>query len=227
MREIALDTETTGLDPRQGHRIVEIGCVEMINRMRTGKVYHVYINPQRDMPDEAFKIHGISADFLKDKPVFDDLAAEFIAFIEESPLVIHNAGFDMKFINFELERIKLPAIKVTSTRVIDTLIMARKKFPGSPASLDALCKRFKIDLSTRTKHGALLDAELLTDVYLELIGGNQTAMLLGSAALGGNGRQKVAGKRLRPSRNYLLSALEIELHSEYVKKIKDPLWNKV
>jgi DNA polymerase III subunit epsilon len=225
MREIALDTETTGLDPKQGHRIIEIGCVEMIGRKRTGNVFHVYINPQRDMPEEAFRIHGISADFLKDKPVFDTLAASFMEFIGDSPLVIHNAGFDMKFINWELERVKLPAIKVTSSRVIDTLLLARKKFPGSPASLDALCKRYKIDLSTRTKHGALLDAELLTDVYIELIGGSQSAMLL-DAAVTTEKTIKFAGKKPRPSRNFTPTALEYELHNAYLKKIKEPLWHK-
>jgi DNA polymerase-3 subunit epsilon len=225
MREIALDTETTGLDPRQGHRIVEIGCVEMIDRKRTGNVFHHYINPARDMPEEAFRIHGLSNDFLKDKPLFEQSAQDFLAFIGESPLIIHNASFDMKFINFELQRLKLPEIKVTPVRVVDTLILARKKFPGSPASLDALCKRYKIDLSSRTKHGALLDAELLTDVYIELIGGSQSALLL-DPALTHAKPIKFAGRKPRPSRNFTLTSLEYEQHSEHLKKIKDPLWNR-
>jgi len=225
MREITLDTETTGLDPKQGHRIVEIGCIEMVNRVRTGNSFHVYINPARDMPEEAFRIHGISGDFLKDKPFFEKIAHEFVDFLQDSPLVIHNASFDMKFINFELERLKIPAIPITSSRIIDTLLLARKKFPGAPASLDALCKRYKIDLSSRTKHGALLDAELLTDVYIKLVGGTQGSLLLESV---GNllKPMKFAGKKPRPSRNFTPTALECEEHSEHLKSIKDPLWDK-
>lgn len=174
MREICLDTETTGLEPRDGHKIVEIGCVEMINGVRTGKTYHIYINPQRDMPEAAFRIHGISNDFLQDKPLFKDIAQDFIDFIKDSKLIIHNAAFDMKFINFELRQCDMEIIE--RGVVIDSLQMARNKFPGSPNSLDALCKRFNIDSSKRTKHGALLDSELLADVYLELCGGSQYSM---------------------------------------------------
>ena len=169
MREIVLDTETTGLDPFSGHRIVEIGCVEMIGHIRTGNHFHSYLNPERDMPMEAQNIHGLSAEFLKDKPLFKTIARSFLEFIGDDPLIIHNAAFDLKFLNAELDRNGLPLIAME--RAIDTVLMARQKFPGSPANLDALCKRFNIDTSARTKHGALLDAELLADVYLEFKGG--------------------------------------------------------
>jgi DNA polymerase III subunit epsilon len=176
MREIILDTETTGLSPLTGDRLVEIGAVELFNHIPTGKVYHVYLNPERDMPKEAEAIHGLSAVFLKDKPLFKNIAAEFLTFVGDAPLIIHNASFDMGFINFELATIKQQAIP--TAQVIDTLQMARRSHPMGPNSLDALCKRFGIDNSKRTKHGALLDAELLAEVYLELIGGRQTALIL-------------------------------------------------
>lgn len=172
MREIVLDTETTGLSPAEGHRIVEIGAVELLNHLPTGKVYHVYLNPERDMPREAEAVHGLSSAFLKDKPLFAQQADAFLEFIQDSKLIIHNASFDMGFINAELgytNRLAIPADQVT-----DTLAMARRTHPMGPNSLDALCKRFGIDNSKRTKHGALLDAELLADVYLEMIGGKQT-----------------------------------------------------
>jgi DNA polymerase III subunit epsilon len=174
MREIILDTETTGLSPSTGDRLVEIGCVELINHLPSGKTYHVYINPERDMPREAEAVHGLSAAFLKDKPVFKSIAQDFLDFIQDAPLIIHNASFDMGFINSELATIGRPAIP--QSQVIDTLQMARRSHPMGPNSLDALCKRYGIDNSKRTKHGALLDAELLADVYLELIGGRQTAL---------------------------------------------------
>ncbi|MFM9891076.1 MAG: DNA polymerase III subunit epsilon, partial [Rickettsiales bacterium] len=171
MREICLDTETTGLDPFSGHRIVEIGAVEMINQVRTGNHFHVYLNPERDMPREAENIHGLSISFLSDKPKFREVARSFLEFIGDDKLVIHNAAFDLKFLNAELDVARLPTID--AARATDTVLIARKKFPGSPANLDALCKRFSIDTSARTKHGALLDAELLAEVYLELRGGRQ------------------------------------------------------
>jgi len=174
MREICLDTETTGLEPKDGHRIVEIGCVEIIDRVKTGNVFHIYINPERDMPESAFKIHGISEDFLQDKPKFIDIAEEFIEFVKDTNLVIHNAAFDMKFINSELRKCDMEIIERRFVK--DSLIMARNKYPGSKNSLDALCKRFKIDLSRREKHGALLDADLLADVYVELVGGKQRSL---------------------------------------------------
>lgn len=179
-REIVLDTETTGLSPRDGHRIVEIGALELINHMPSGQTFHVYLDPQRDMPKEAEAVHGLSAAFLKGKPLFGDKADEFLNFAAESTLIIHNASFDMTFINAELKAVGKPAIPMT--QVVDTLALAKQKFPMASNSLDALCKRFGIDLSRRTKHGALLDSELLADVYLELIGGRQTA--LGLAATG-------------------------------------------
>ncbi|MBO9428513.1 DNA polymerase III subunit epsilon [Sulfitobacter sp. R18_1] len=168
MREVSLDTETTGFDPDTGDRIVEIGCVEMVNRITTGNRYHVYINPERSMPEEAFKVHGLSEDFLKDKPKFAEVKKDFLEFIGNDPLVIHNAAFDMKFLNAEL---KLCGDNPLKNEVKDTLVMARRKFPGRNANLDALCNRYKIDKSSRTLHGALVDADLLAKVYLEITGG--------------------------------------------------------
>lgn len=168
MREIVLDTETTGLDPFDGHRVIEIGAIELYNRIPTGEVCHLYINPDRDVPEEAFNIHGISTEFLKDKPRFSDVAEEFLAFVREDKLVIHNAPFDMKFLNWELKNLSLPPLE--KNEIIDTLAMARRKHPGSPSSLDALCQRYNIDNSARTYHGALLDCELLAEVYIDLLG---------------------------------------------------------
>jgi DNA polymerase-3 subunit epsilon len=176
MREIVLDTETTGLDPYQGHRLVEIGCVELINRFPSGKVFHKYLNPERDMPAEAYAVHGLSTDFLKDKPYFGDICEELIEFIGDAPLVAHNANFDLGFLNAELERCGRPVLG--RERLIDTLLLARRRHPAGPNGLDALCLRYGIDNSRRTKHGALLDAELLADVYIELIGGRQTSLIL-------------------------------------------------
>jgi DNA polymerase-3 subunit epsilon len=180
MREIILDTETTGLDPAAGDRIVEIGCVELLNRIPTGTVYHVYINPQRDMPEEAFRVHGLSAEFLAGHKTFSEIAAEFQAFLGDAHLVAHNAEFDMRFINAEFAL--LGRAPVDAGRVIDTLALARRRHPGAANSLDALCQRYGIDNSRRTKHGALLDAEILAEVYAELTGGRQTSLLLETAA---------------------------------------------
>ena len=180
MREIVLDTETTGFDPGTGDRIVEIGCVELFNHTATGKTYHQYINPQRDMPEDAFKVHGISIDFLRDKPVFAKIGQAFLDFVGDAKLVIHNASFDMKFLNAELGWMGLPQLPMD--QAIDTLLIARKRFPGSPASLDALCRRFGIDTSARTLHGALLDSEILAEVYLELIGGRQPDFALSTSS---------------------------------------------
>ncbi len=171
MREIVLDTETTGLDPFEGHRIVEIGAVELYNHMPTGRTWHQYVNPARDMPPEAFAVHGLGEEFLRDKPLFAEIGPKFLEFIGDAPLVIHNAAFDMKFLNAELGWCDLSPLPMS--RAIDTLIMARQKYPGAPASLDALCRRFGIDNTARTLHGALLDSEILAEVYLELIGGRQ------------------------------------------------------
>lgn len=181
MREICLDTETTGLDPVTGHRIIEIACVELHHKLRTNNTFHTYINPRREVPEEAFRIHGISTQFLTDKPIFEHVAVKFLQFIKGARLVIHNASFDLKFLNHELMLAGLPVLKAGENieDVVDSLTLARGKFPGASNSLDGLCRRFKIDLSRRVKHGALLDCELLADVYLELTGGAQTTMILG------------------------------------------------
>jgi DNA polymerase-3 subunit epsilon len=176
MREIIFDTETTGLDPYQGDRLVEIGCVEIINGFPTGKSFHKYLNPERDVPEGAFKVHGLSREFLMDKPLFAEVVDEFVEFIGDAPLVAHNAMFDLGFINAELERAKKPL--VLRDRLVDTLMLARRRFPGGGNKLDDLCVRYNIDLSRRTKHGALLDAELLAEVYIELTGKRQTALSL-------------------------------------------------
>lgn len=176
MREIVLDTETTGLDALRGDRLVEIGCVEMFNHMPTGQTYHVYINPERDMPQEAFAVHGLSSEFLADKPLFATVAEDFLAFIADAPLIIHNASFDIGFINMELDRVKRTIIP--RERLVDTLLLARRKHPGVSNRLDDLCSRYAIDNSRRTKHGALLDAELLAEVYIDLIGARQSSLIL-------------------------------------------------
>lgn len=176
MREIVLDTETTGFEPSEGHRIVEIGAVELINLMPTGRTYHQYINPMRPMPAEAFAVHGLGDDFLRDKPVFAQIAQDFLEFVGDAKLVIHNASFDMKFLNAELGWVSAPLLPMD--RAVDTLLIARRRFPGSPASLDALCRRFGVDNSAREKHGALLDSEILAEVYLHLLGGRQPDLVL-------------------------------------------------
>ncbi|MBX2832341.1 MAG: DNA polymerase III subunit epsilon [Rhodospirillales bacterium] len=231
MREIVLDTETTGLDPYADHRLVEIGCIELFNHMPTGRQYHQYINPQRPMPIEAFNVHGLGDEFLKDQPVFAEVADDFIEFIgDDSVLVIHNASFDMKFLNAELEWLDKPRIPMG--RALDTVQMARKKFPGSPVSLDALCRRFKIDNSNRTLHGALLDSDLLALVYLELLGGRQHGLSLDPNARNddaGHQNTRVLGpksNRLEP-RPHLVSDAELAAHQAYIEsKVKEALWMK-
>jgi DNA polymerase-3 subunit epsilon len=197
MREIVLDTETTGLDPLRGDRLVEIGCVEIFNRMPTGQTFHRHLNPQRDMPAEAFAVHGLSSEFLADKPLFDEVVEDFLEFIADAPLVIHNASFDISFINAELDRVKLAPIP--RDRLVDTLLLARRKHPGVSNRLDDLCSRYAIDNSRRTKHGALLDAELLAEVYIDLIGARQSQLILASEArdtrAGGTGEMP---RRQRP-----------------------------
>jgi len=190
MREIVLDTETTGLDPADGHRIVEIGCLELINHVPTAQTFHAYLNPQRPMPAGAQAVHGLTQSFLQDKPLFAQIHAAFLAFIADSPLIIHNAPFDLKFLNAELTRVGATALP--PERAIDTLVMARRKFPGSPNSLDALCRRFDVDTAKRSKHGALIDSLLLAEVYLELIGGRQPDLDL--AAHAGRSPAPVAGR---------------------------------
>ena len=228
MREIMLDTETTGLSPKEGDRIVEIGCVEMVNRFATGKVYHEYVNPQRDMPQAAFKVHGLSDEFLADKPLFEDLADGFLEFIDGAKLIIHNASFDIGFLNFELERAGRPLIGWT--HVIDTLKMARQKFPGAANNLDALCRRFNIDNSSREKHGALLDSELLAEVYLELIGGHQAGLDLDGGSRGEkeSGLQPAVVKPRATPLPSLLTDEEREAHEAFIKTLGDePLWHKL
>ena len=224
MREIALDTETTGFDALKGDRIVEIGCVEMFNHLPTGEVFHRYLNPERDMPEEAFKVHGLSADFLADKPLFAQVASDFLEFIGDAPLVIHNAEFDMRFINAELARLGFPTLPMS--RSIDTVVMARKRFPGAQANLDALCRRFEIDNAHRTKHGALLDAELLADVYLQLIGGRQPGLELGG--VGKSGAQTSNAIKVervaRPARPHSPTEEEAAAHAAFVGKLKGAIW---
>ncbi|HEY9078598.1 DNA polymerase III subunit epsilon [Magnetovibrio sp.] len=223
MREIALDTETTGLNPKSGHRVVEIGCVEMINHVATGEVYHAYINPQRDMPEEAFNVHGLSEEFLKDHPVFAEVADAFLDFIGDAPLVIHNAAFDMGFLNWELENLGKPTLDMA--RAIDTVQMARKKFPGAQANLDALCRRFGIDNSDRQLHGALLDARLLADVYLELKGGRQTGLGLGvEETVESETEIRVEKRQQRDARVFAPTPEEIAAHEAFIGTLKDPIW---
>lgn len=243
MREIVLDTETTGFDPFSGDRIVEIGALELYNHLPTGETFHVYINPMRNMPEEAFGVHGIGPDLLdvprdaqpgevtlKDKKVFEAHGQAFLDFIgKDSKLVIHNAKFDMKFLNAELNWMNLPEIPMD--RAVDTLAMARKKFPGSPATLDALCRRYGIDNSSRTLHGALLDSEILAEVYLELIGGRQPDLVLASGG-GGKSNSKQTDdwrptKRARPLPSRLTEG-EATAHKEFVEKMGDSaLWTKL
>ncbi len=241
MREIVLDTETTGFDPFSGDRIVEIGAVELLNHVATGETYHVYINPERGMPDEAFGVHGIGPDLLdspraanpgevtlKDKPVFKKVGQSFLDFIEDSKLIIHNAAFDMKFLNAELKWMNLPEIPFD--RAVDTLMIARKRFPGSPASLDALCRRFNIDNSNRTLHGALLDSEILAEVYLELIGGKQPDFGLAPVEENKNSAGMETDWRPMPRPTALPSRLsdkEKAAHAAFVEKLgEDALWFK-
>ena len=176
MREIVFDTETTGLDPLQGHRLIEIGCIELVNRFPSGRVFHRYLNPERDVPAEAYAVHGLSNDFLRDKPFFSEVADDLIAFIDDASLVAHNALFDLSFLNAELDRCAKATI--ARDRLVDTLMLARRRHPAGPNSLDHLCARYGVDNSRRTKHGALLDAELLAEVYIELIGGRQASLIL-------------------------------------------------
>ena len=226
MREIVLDTETTGLDPLRGDRLVEIGCVEMFNRMPTGQTFHCYFNPERDMPAEAFAVHGLSTEFLATKPLFAEAVDEFLEFIGDAPLIIHNASFDISFINSELDRIKRPMI--TRERLVDTLLLARRKHPGVSNRLDDLCSRYAIDNSHRTKHGALLDAELLAEVYVDLIGARQSQLLLAADARD----ILVAGVAEAPRRQRViplaprLTEADRAAHRAFVLTLGDkPIWN--
>ena len=227
MRELVLDTETTGLDPLRGDRLVEVGCVEIFNRMPTGQTFHRYINPERDMPAEAFAVHGLSAEFLSTKPLFNEVVDEFLEFIGDAPLVIHNASFDISFINAELDRIKRAAIP--RERLVDTLLLARRKHPGVSNRLDDLCSRYAIDNSHRTKHGALLDAELLAEVYIDLIGARQSQLILASETT--EIRIGTAGEITRRQRPAPLAPrvtdAEREAHRAFVATLGEKaLWNE-
>ena len=225
MREIVLDTETTGLDPLAGHRVVELGCVELENMVATGRTFHVYFNPEMAMPAGAQDIHGLSDEFLADKPRFAEKVEEFLEFVGDAQLVIHNAQFDIGFLNAELERVgKAKLINA----YIDTVSVARKKFPGQRVSLDALCERFSIDNSNRVKHGALLDSELLAEVYLELSGGRQRDLGLAPelAARAVAGLAMAAGAVVRAARPHLVSPAELAAHAAFLAKLSDPLWLK-
>lgn len=232
MREIVLDTETTGMDPAKGDRLVEIGCVEVENYVPTGRTYHVYINPERDVPAEAEAVHGLSTAFLRDKPIFAEIYTDMLDFIDGGRLVIHNAEFDVKFLNAELKRVGHGGYKLAA--VVDTLKIAREKFPGSPANLDALCRRFGIDNSNRTLHGALLDAELLAEVYLELMGGRQHGLGLDPRAVKSSddaqhqliSTESVRDRPYREPRVFLLSDAERAHHMALISRIKDPIWNE-
>jgi DNA polymerase-3 subunit epsilon len=225
MREIVLDTETTGLDPADGHRVLEIGAVEIVHQSLTGKIFHVLINPERDVPQDAVRVHGHNFAVLKDKPVFASVVEDFLAFIGDSKLVIHNAEFDMRFVNAELARLGLAAIGMD--RVVDTLALARKRHPGAPASLDALCDRYRIDRSRRVRHGALLDAEILVEVYCELMGGRQRSLVFGEGLGDAEARVVAAIPRSgpRPVRASPVERSETNAHLRYIESLgPDAIW---
>jgi DNA polymerase III subunit epsilon len=231
MREIVFDTETTGLSPNDGHRLVEIGCVEIVNRCETGRTFHAYINPDRTMPAEAEAVHGLSATFLSDKQRFHDIVQDLIEFLGDAPLVAHNANFDFAFLNWELANCGFETICMT--RMVDTLAIARTRHPGAKHSLDALCTRYGVDRSQRIKHGALLDAELLTQVYVELCGGRQIGLMLAddvaSASDGGMTMLAVAAapRVARPARPHAANEAELARHAAFIQKLVDPLWEIV
>jgi len=230
MREVIFDTETTGLDPKTGDRMVEIGCIEMVGRVETGRSYHAYYNPERDMPAAAEAVHGLSAEFLSGKPLFSETVDDLLEFLGDAPLVAHNAGFDFGFLNAELEHIGRPPIAMD--RMVDTVALARKKHPGAKLSLDALCTRYGIDRSHRVKHGALLDAELLAQVYVELTGGRQIGLELAAETVGGevSALETVAApssdtaRMYREPRPHAASPDELERHKEFIAGIKEAIW---
>lgn len=224
MRELVLDTETTGIDPKQGHRIIEIGAIELVNHVPTGESYHVYINPEREVEQGAFEVHGLSTEFLADYPNFAGIVDGFLDFVADATLVIHNARFDMGFINAELKRLDRPEMPME--RAIDTLTMARRKYPGAQASLDALCRRFEIDNGHRDLHGALVDADLLASVYLELIGGRQPGLELARQEATGHAVPEIRTAVVRPPRTYAPSPEELAAHAALMEKVKDPIWNR-
>ncbi len=225
-REIILDTETTGMDPAKGERIVEIGCIELINLVPTGRTFHKYLNPEKEISAEVVAVHGLDNERLKNEPLFVEIAGDLVDFIGDANIVAHNAFFDIKFINAELARCGYASYE--PKQVVDTLMLARKRFPGAPASLDALCKRFGIDNSNRTLHGALLDAQLLADVYLELKGGKQAGLGLDESAVDEPADVNGAAlqRSLRPARSFVPTADELEAHQAFIKKLTQPLWLK-
>jgi DNA polymerase-3 subunit epsilon len=221
LREIVVDTETTGLDPDKGDRIVELGAVELVNHLPTGRTFHAYVNPERAMPEEAFRVHGLSAEFLADHPVFAEQVDALLEFIGDARLVIHNAGFDVRFLNAELRRCGRPPL--TPDRAVDTLVLAQRRFPGQPNSLDALCRRFAVDNAARTLHGALLDCHLLAEVYLHLMGGRQVALGL---ALPTAVRAAAVSRAVRPARPHPpLAEAELAAHAAFIATMKDAVWN--
>ncbi len=224
MREIVLDTETTGLNPADGHRIVEIGCVELFNTIPTGEAFHAYINPMRSMPEEAFKVHGLSAEFLSAKPHFAEIAPQFLEFVGKAKIIAHNAEFDLRFLNAELAILGLDLIP--PERVIDTLALARRRFPAGPNTLDALCARFGIDLSRRTKHGALLDAEILAEVYAELVGGRQAVLMLSAGTIFSQSSEGTLLARRPEPLPSRLSEQEVSRHRGFIAALGGtPLWD--
>jgi len=225
MREIVLDTETTGLDPKTGDRVIEIGCVELMNHMPTGETYQQYINPERDMPAESFRIHGLSEAFLSDYPLFPEIVDGFLDFIGDDKLVIHNAAFDIKFLNAELERLGFAGLPMT--RSIDTVQIARTRYPGASASLDDLCRRFGVDNTSRTLHGALLDSSLLAEVYIDLIGAREPGFDLAAQVSAPVERNKRGERVVRPARPHAANKAELDAHEALVTRLDDPVWQKV
>jgi DNA polymerase III subunit epsilon len=222
MREIILDTETTGIDPEAGHRVIEIACLELTNHLPTGRKYQCYLNPEREVDSEAVQVHGLTTEFLKDKPLFTEVVSEFLAFIGDARLVIHNAEFDVKFLNAELTRLGFAPIALR--RAVDTVQLARRKFPGQPASLDALCGRFNIDNTHRTLHGAMLDAELLSEIYIELVGGRQATMLLASEEPVAAAAIIQIDRQVRPKRAFAPTPEELVAHAALIAELKSPIW---
>ena len=224
MRQVVLDIETTGLEFKEGHKIIEIGCMELSNFLLTGKTYHTFINPEKESSASAREKHGISDDFLKDKKLFREIVPGFLEFIKNSPIVAHNGlYFDIPFLNHEL---KLNNFNILKNPVVDTLVLAKKKFPTSPANLDALCRRFDIDLSIRKKHGALIDSKLLAKVYLELKGGQQPNLILNSKKEKKEQKEQIFEKKILKDRKFVLSSIEEKKHEEFIKKIKNTIWNE-
>jgi DNA polymerase-3 subunit epsilon len=226
MREIVFDTETTGLSFSGGDRLVEIGCVELVNKVMTGRHYHVYLNPERPVPVEAFRVHGLSDVFLSDKPLFRDVVEDLIDFIGDSPMIAHNAHFDFGFINGEMTRCGRPIVSLD--RMVDTLVIARTRHPGAKHTLDALCSRYGIDLSARTLHGALLDAQLLAQVYVELTGGRQISMGLAVdvPVMRETAAEATSRVHVRPARHFAPSEAELERHAAFLKKLEEPIWGQ-